>query len=117
MRNYLTLAALLALYVLVASHMPYGNFDSWVLWNGRARLLAAHDPLWLFSVMPNTHNDYPPLLYLTVSTLYRIAGDTVGVPIALHGAVLLGVLWCFRRSLPGVKWMAFCRSCSSKPPR
>jgi hypothetical protein len=99
MRRTLALVALLALYLFVALQNQDGWWDSWAHWNGRARLLLYHDPLWLFQVMPPNHLDYPPLWYLIVNTGYRLAGDTPLVGVVLHGAVFAALLLFYRRAL------------------
>lgn len=86
-------------YVLIALRTPHGQWDGWAIWNSKARLFYYNDPLLVLQISGLPHKDYPPLLSLVVTYGYRLFGDTPLVPIIIHGAVLVGVLWLSRLRL------------------
>lgn len=87
------------LYIWLALRVPYGHYDAIQMWNLRGRLIAFNpDPtVGIWPPAHYAHSEYPPLLPLVLGSLWRVFGDTVYVPIVVHGLVFLGVLWCFRR--------------------
>jgi hypothetical protein len=89
-----------ALYVDRALAWPYGDWDAWAIWNTRARFFALAPNFLDGFRLPTyySHTDYPPLVPLIIGALWRLVGMSRLVPVAVHGAIYLGLLWFFRRS-------------------
>jgi hypothetical protein len=76
----------LAAVVSLARKSPHGFGDSLAIWNLRARFLFRGGEQWrdALSVLPWSHPDYPLLLPLSVTRLWKASGgETVAAPIAL----------------------------------
>ena len=95
----LVIVAFMVAYTIAALRTPYGAWDAWAIWNSKARLWLYHDPLLVLQISALPHKDYPPLLSLVVMHGYRVFGDVVTVPIAVHGAVYAGLLCLMRARL------------------
>jgi hypothetical protein len=87
------------MYLARALQMPYGGWDAVDIWNMKARFLA-FGTTWQEAWQPApVHPDYPPLLPLLIAVGWRLFGDTTLVPVILHGAVYLTILWLLRERL------------------
>lgn len=75
--------------------MPHGGFDAWAIWNVKAKMLYYHPEI-AFSYPVINHASYPPLQPALIALGFHIAGDSVAVPIFLHGAVFFATLWLLR---------------------
>lgn len=93
--NYAIIAIIVILYALKAATVPDGLDDAFTIWNLRASFLAQAPDIAFTGWWQ--HRDYPPLLPLTIASVWRVAGVSALWPIVLHGAVLAAVLWVFRR--------------------
>lgn len=89
-------------YLWLALRWPDGSWDAWAIWNLKARLIyygawaAIPDPALAYA-----HPDYPLLLPILTALGWKLTGISQAVPIILHGAVYLVMLWMVRRS-----WLA-----------
>ncbi len=87
---------LLVAYTLVAGiffarQLPYGRFDAWAIWTGRARLLhRAEEPSIPFSQMRRAHPDYPLFLPGALAAQFALSGtEDSAIPQATGGLFLL----------------------------
>jgi hypothetical protein len=102
----MTAAASVAAGVWIVA--PHGWWDAWYIWNIRARFLFRGGTNWA-SAFADTgaliHRDYPLLLPLTVSRLWRYLGDdSTVVPRAvalLFGGMTVGLLFSSLSALRG----------------
>jgi hypothetical protein len=99
-KTKLLIALFMAVYLVIAVFNPHGDWDAWSIWNFRAKFLY-FDGLSAFSAVPDwAHLEYPPLLPALVALGWRLTGGvSTGIPILLHGLVLLATLWIVRKPL------------------
>jgi hypothetical protein len=85
-------AAAGAAFVLVVWTWPHGGWDAWVVWNMKARFLAAPGSPWWEGFTPSlvwSHPDYPLLVPGLVARAWLYAGrDTPTAPVLLAGLFL-----------------------------
>ncbi len=93
--NRILVGVFAILYLVAALQLPNGDWDAWAIWNLRAKFLYYFDdPRVAFQAVRDwPHLDYPPLLPLLVSYGWRIFGMSEFVPIVLHGAAYIAILW------------------------
>lgn len=96
---------------------PQGHWDTWAIWNLRARFLFAGGDAWRGAVsplIPLSHPEYPLLWPATIARAWLVQGsDTSYAPTAFASllfacavaAVLAGALAQIRRS-PALGWLA-----------
>jgi hypothetical protein len=95
----------------VAVVLPHGTWDSWAVWNFKARWLALGGSEWsaflTHDIFLNNHPDYPLFLPLSIARVWMLVGDTpVSVPQAfgvggatLTYAVMFAAVWKLRGPL------------------
>jgi hypothetical protein len=57
--------------------LPHGTWDAWAIWNSHSRYLYRDGPEWHLHIQNTFHGDYPLLLPVNVSRLWRYAGTEV----------------------------------------
>ncbi len=79
------LTSAILLFVLITMAQPHGRWDSWAIWNMRARFLFRSPADWPTIFNPSVpHADYPLLVPLNVALGWVMAhGETVLVPAAI----------------------------------
>lgn len=67
-----------AAFVAISRQYPHGDWDAWMNWNMRARMILRAGPEWrvaLTPMLPWSHPDYPLLLHSLVVRSWLYAGD------------------------------------------
>ena len=90
--------------------IPHGGWDGWAIWNSHSRYLYRDGQQWHLHIQNTYHGDYPLLLPLNVSRIWRYAGTEVAdlaglfsILFAFSGIALLGaVLAGLRKSSMGM---------------
>ena len=59
------------------ARIPHGGWDGWAIWNSHSRYLYRDGQQWHLHIQNTYHGDYPLLLPLNVSRLWRYAGTEV----------------------------------------
>ena len=91
-----SLACAVATFVANSVAMPHGDWDAWMTWNLRARLIYRSDGHWqdAFSeLIPQSHPDYPLLVQASVVRAWTWAGgEHLGASAMLAGLFTFGTV-------------------------